>query len=292
MFESEPHTDCSLSCTSLISLLRMSDRFQVISSLQNPRIKDLVRLRDARHRRRAGCFLIEGERELTRALKAQWALTDIFFCPELFRSPASMDVVEAVFDAGAEPTQLSAEAFAKVAYRDGPDGLLALAPVRKNGLEDLSERHPDFILVVESVEKPGNLGALMRTANAAGAQGLILCDAVCDLYNPNAIRASQGAFFDLPVAVATCEETQKWLKKEGIRPIATTPSAKKSLWVHDLRGPVAVVMGSEDIGLSEKWLGDPETMASLPMAGLTDSLNVSVAAGIALFEVVRQRQHL
>ena len=268
----------------------MSDRFQVITSVQNPRIKNLVRLRDARHRRRSGCFLIEGERELARALEAGWTVSDVFFCPELFREIAAMDVVEAGLEAGAEATQLSSEAFVKVAYRDGPDGLLGLAPVRTTALADLPAEKVDFVLVAEAVEKPGNLGALIRTANAAGAQALILCDAVCDIFNPNAIRASQGAFFDLPLASATTEAVQDWLSQRGIRAVATTPQATKALWQHDLRPPTAIVMGAEDSGLTEAWIRDPEACASLPMAGLTDSLNVSVAAGIALFEVVRQRR--
>jgi len=267
----------------------MSDRFQVITSVHNPRLKNLVRLRDARHRRRSGFFLIEGERELSRALATGWTVQEVFFAPEHFRQPAAMDVVEAALEAGAEATQVSAEAFAKVAYRENPDGLLALAPTTDRSLETLEITAEAFFLVVEKVEKPGNLGALMRTANAAGAHALILCDAVCDRFNPNAIRASQGAFFDLPVVRADSAEALAWLKDKGISLVATTPSAERELWDHDLRGPVALAVGAESTGLSASWLEAGAT-ARLPMVGVTDSLNVSVAAGIALFEVVRQRR--
>lgn len=268
----------------------MHERFQVITSAQNPRLKSLVRLREARHRRRAGFFLVEGERELDRAIRASWQLETVFFCPELFGLPNAMDVVEAAIGAGAEAVQLSAEAFAKVAYRESPDGLLGLARIRTAALADLPVASPAFVVVAVQIEKPGNLGALMRTANAAGAHALVLCEPVCDPFNPNAIRASQGAFFDLPFALASSEETLAWLRDRAIVAVATTPHADDLLWDLDLAAPVAIVVGAEDRGLSEAWLGNETRAARLPMEGLTDSLNVSVAAGVALFEVVRQRR--
>jgi RNA methyltransferase, TrmH family len=269
----------------------MSEPFTTISSLQNPRLKNLVRLREARHRRRSGFFLIEGERELGRALKAGWKVQDLFFCPEHFSSPAAMDVVEAALARNADAVQLSSEAFAKVAFREHPDGLLGLAPIGEKPLESFVPGSPALILVVDGVEKPGNLGALMRTANAAGVDAMLLCDPVCDRYNPNVIRASQGAFFDLPVFSCPAEEAREWLARHGITVLATTPGADALLWDHDLRGPLALVLGAEDTGLGPDWLeGAGMRTARLPMCGLTDSLNVSVTAGVALFEVVRQRR--
>ncbi|MFP4541054.1 MAG: TrmH family RNA methyltransferase [Opitutales bacterium] len=267
----------------------MPSEFQVITSAQNPRVKNLVRLREARHRRRSGYFLIEGEREVERALVARWTLTSLFFAPELFRAPATMDLVESAAERDVETIQLAPEAFAKAAYREGPDGILALAPARSHALEDLAPRSPALLLVVAGVEKPGNLGALMRTANAAGADALIACDPVCDLYNPHAIRASQGAFFDLPLAAAEGEGVRRWLGERGITAVTTSPGAPQTLWETDLTRPLALVVGAENTGLDKAWLENASEPVGLPMAGLTDSLNVSVAAGIALFEAVRQR---
>jgi|TARA_B110000438_G_scaffold249316_1_gene252522 TrmH family RNA methyltransferase len=261
----------------------------LITSLQNPRVKDLVRLRDARHRRRAGCFLIEGERELERAIESGWELSTLFFAPESFLRPDAMDLVEKASERSIEVVQLSKSVFAKAAYRENPDGLLGIAPERPRSLEDLTLSKPAFLLIAQGVEKPGNLGALMRSANAAGADALILCDAVCDVYNPNAIRASQGAFFDLPIVETSSAEALLFLEEQHIQPVTLTPHAEDQLWDIDLKAPTALVLGPEDKGLSQEWLEAPCRPAKLPMSGITDSLNVSVTAGIALFEAVRQR---
>lgn len=266
--------------------------FSSISSVANPRIKNLVRLRDARHRKRQRRFLIDGQRELERAKAAGWPLETLFFCPEFFRDDAAMELVEHWDRAGVEAVQLSEDAFRKAAYRQGPDGLLGLAPMREQALADLVLRSPALLLVAEQVEKPGNLGALMRTANAARADALIVCDPICDLFNPNAIRASQGAFFQLPFVATDTITARLWLEERRIQILATSPDAEKTLWQHDLTGPTALVVGAEDAGLSPDWLDGTLATARLPMAGVTDSLNVSVAAGICLFEVVRQRAHL
>ena len=261
----------------------------LITSLQNPRVKDLVRLRDARHRRRSGCFLIEGERELSRALASGWIPSTLFFSPETFPRPDMMDLVEAALEHAVEVIQLNSAVFAKAAYRENPDGVLAIAPEKKRTLSDLVLKDPACLLLAQGVEKPGNLGALMRSANAAGADALILCDAVCDLYNPNAIRASQGAFFELPVVETSSVEALFFLEEKQIQTIALTPHTETHLWDLDLRQPTALVLGPEDKGLSPEWLHAPCLPAKLPMSGITDSLNVSVTAGIALFEAVRQR---
>lgn len=261
----------------------------LITSLQNPRVKDLVRLRDARHRRRAGHFLIEGERELERAVTSGWELSTLFFSPESFLRPEVIDLVEAVSERSIEVVQLSKSVFAKAAYRENPDGLLAIAPERPRTLQDLKLNDPAFLLIAQGVEKPGNLGALMRSANAAGADALILCDAVCDIYNPNAIRASQGAFFDLPIVQTSTVEALLFLEEHHVQAITLTPHTEDQLWDLDLKTPSALVLGPEDKGLSEEWLQAPCRPAKLPMSGVTDSLNVSVTAGIALFELVRQR---
>jgi TrmH family RNA methyltransferase len=263
----------------------------LITSAQNPTIKNLVRLRDARHRKRQEAFLIDGEREVARAIAAAWPLQALYFCPEYFRQGGeAMDLVETADERGVDAVQLSKEAFAKVTYRENPDGLLAQAPVRERSLADLELSANPLILIAEMVEKPGNLGALMRTANAANVDALIVCDPICDLFNPNAIRASQGAFFQLPFVATDTTSARLWLEDRGISPLATTPDTQTLLWDVDLRRPTALVVGTEAVGLSQDWLDGTVATAKLPMAGVTDSLNVSVAAGIALFEAVRQRR--
>ncbi|MDP0500035.1 MAG: RNA methyltransferase [Verrucomicrobiota bacterium JB022] len=273
--------------------------FANIQSVQNPRVKNLVRLGDARHRRRQERFLIEGRREVTRALECSWPLETVFFCPERFKAPAqneldALTVVERAEDKGAEVVQLSPEAFDKVCYREGPDGLLAVAISQERPLADLQARlagldHPALVLVAEAVEKPGNLGALLRTADAAGVDAVVVCDSRTDLFNPNAIRASQGAIFSLPCYLAETRDLRPLLREAGIVPVATTPRAEKTIWEQDLRQPIALVLGAEDIGLSEDWLDGQTLTAKLPMRGVTDSLNVSVAAALVIFEAVRQR---
>lgn len=224
-------------------------------------------------------------------MKVGWPLEVIYFCPDLFRRvEESMDLVEQLEKSGVETVQLSVEAFRKAAYREGPDGVLAQAIAREHSLEMMTPGPTTLLLVVEMVEKPGNLGALMRTANAAGADALLVCDPVCDLFNPNAIRASQGAFFQVPAVVTDTSRARSWLEEHQIMTVALAPDGESLLWEHDLRGPVALVVGAEDAGLSNEWLGGNRLAARLPMAGVTDSLNVSVAAGIALFEAVRQRR--
>ena len=177
-----------------------------ITSLQNPRVKQLVRLRERRERDTAGLFLIEGYREVRRALEKQVRLQELYYAPDWFlggNEPALLDQAKA---AGAQLAELSKEAFAKCSYRDRPDGLLAVAPQWRRSLADLALATPPFVLVVESIEKPGNLGTILRSADAAGVDAVIVCDAVTDLFNPNVVRSSTGVLFSVPVVVAECGE--------------------------------------------------------------------------------------
>lgn len=260
-----------------------------INSLQNPRVKQLVKLRDRRPRDEAGVFLIEGYREIRRALEKQVALQEVYFSPEWFlgeNEPALLANAEA---AGARLFELSKDAFAKVAYRERPDGLLAVAPQWKRQLEDLKLPAEPFLLVVEAIEKPGNLGTILRSADAAGCHAVIVCDPVTDIFNPNVVRASTGVLFSVPLVVESSERVLTWLRARHVRTIATTPSAEKLYTDSDLRGPLAVVMGSEQYGLSEFWLKQADLPVRIPMAGQADSLNVAMATIITLFEAVRQR---
>ncbi len=289
-----------------------------ITSLQNPRVKQLVRLRERRERDELGLFLVEGYREVRRALEKNIALRELYFSPDWFLGENEPALLEQARQAGAQLFELSKEAFAKVAYRERPDGLLAVAPQWKRTLADLDElggrglptplsnaasanaagsgdpalqpaaRAP-FLLVCESIEKPGNLGTILRSADAAGCDALILCDAVTDLFNPNVVRASTGVIFSVPVVVSDSATVHAWLRAKGIRTAATTPHTDNLYTRTDLSGPLAVVMGSEQYGLSEFWMKNADVLVRIPMAGQADSLNVAMATIITLFEAVRQR---
>src|SRR5688572_12300203 len=260
-----------------------------ITSLQNPRIKQLVKLRDRRPRDEAGVFLVEGYREIRRALEKRVALRELYFSSDWFlgeNEPALLAQAEA---AGATLFELSKEAFAKVAYRERPDGLLAVAPQWKRQLDDLALPAEPFLLVVEAIEKPGNLGTILRSADAAGCDAVIVCDPVTDIFNPNVVRASTGVLFSVPLVVEESAPVAAWLRKRKVRTVATTPAAKTLYTDADLRGPLAVIMGSEQYGLSEFWLQHADLPVRIPMAGQADSLNVAMATIITLFEAVRQR---
>jgi RNA methyltransferase, TrmH family len=262
-----------------------------ITSLQNPRIKQLVKLRDRRPRDEAGVFLVEGYRQIRRALEKSIPLTELYISPEWFLGENEAALIAQARAAGTQLFELTKDAFAKVAYRERPDGLLAVAPQWKHALADLipPANHAPFYLVVEAIEKPGNLGTILRSADAAGVDALIICDPVTDLFNPNVIRASTGVVFSVPVIIATSAEVRTWLRTEGIRAIATTPAATDIYTQTDLRGPLALVMGSEQYGLSAYWLAEADARVRIPMAGQADSLNVAMATIITLFEAMRQR---
>jgi TrmH family RNA methyltransferase len=260
-----------------------------ITSLQNPRLKELVKLRDRRARDEAGVFLVEGYREIRRALEQGAALQTVFFAPEWFLGANEAALLAQAEAAGAGLCELSREAFAKVAYRERPDGLLAVAPQWRRALGDLALPAEPFLLVVEAIEKPGNLGTILRSADAAGCDAVIVCDPVTDLFNPNVVRASTGVLFAVPCVVAESAAVLAWLRAQRIRVVATTPAAATPYTAADLRGRLAVVMGSEQFGLSEFWLNGADLPIRIPMAGQADSLNVAMATIIALFEAVRQR---
>lgn len=260
-----------------------------ITSLQNPRVKQLVKLRDRRPRDEAGVFLVEGYREIRRALEKNVVLAELYVAPEWFLGENEPGLIAAAEAAGAKVFELSRDAFAKVAYRERPDGLLAVAPQWKRTLEDLTLKPQPFLLVVEAIEKPGNLGTILRSADAAGCDAVIVCDPVTDIFNPNVVRASTGVLFSVPLVVDESSRVLAWLKQKGMRTVATTPAAEKIYSDVDLRGPLAIVMGSEQYGLSDFWLKNADVPVRIPMAGQADSLNVAMATIITLFEAVRQR---
>ena len=263
---------------------------EVIQSRQNPRVQALARLRDRAERESRGLFLVEGYRELARAIERQIAVTEIYFCPSMFRGSEAAELVTRARQAGVDCCELGVSAFEKVSGREGPDGLLGVAKIWECSLAKVKLSAKPLLLIAESVEKPGNLGALLRTADSAGCEALIICDPITDIFNPNVVRSSQGALFSMPVAVGTSAEVVAWMRAQGVKSLATTPAATKSFWDVNYQGPTALLLGSEKDGLSDFMLGAADEKISIPQAGLSDSLNVSMAAGIVLFEAVRQRR--
>jgi len=262
---------------------------EFITSLQNSRIKLLVKLRDRRPRDAARIFLIEGYRQIRRALEKAIPLKELYFCRECFLGTNEDALLDEARAAGAELIELARAPFEKVAYRERPDGLLAVAPQWRRRLSDLALGESPFVLVVEGIEKPGNLGTILRSADAAGCDAVIVCDPVTDIFNPNVVRASTGVLFSVPLVVAESREVAAWLRAKGIRTAATTPHSEQLYTEADLRGPLALIMGSEQYGLSDFWLQESDLTLRIPMAGQADSLNVAMATIITLFEAVRQR---
>ena len=278
--------------------------FEKISSRQNPHVRRLAELRERAARTESGLFLLEGLRELERAAANGIEFVEFLFCPELVRNPLAEKIFASARERLAPSAifELSRPAFEKISYRDRPEGVIAVARMREHTLATL----PAFgegkggavplFLVAESVEKPGNLGALARVADSAGCTALICCgDAGTDVYNPNAIRASQGTLFSVPIAVAPAREVRDWLFAHGVTIFATAPAAEKIYWDCDFRVPAAVLMGTEATGLSDFWLGEKNADSrvvpvAIPQLGAADSLNVSVAASVCLFEALRQRK--
>lgn len=258
-----------------------------ITSRHNPRLKQAARLRDSRERRRTGHLLIDGARETLRALAAGVEPIEAFY-DDTRPTDRTAEAVAELDRRGVEIVRIDAEPFAKLAYGDRADGvvLVASAPVR-----ELSElRLPDepFLVVIEGTEKPGNLGAILRTADGAGVDGVIVADPRVDLFNPNAIRASVGAVFREGIAVATAEATRAWLAERGLPIYATRPEAETRYSDADFARGCAIVLGSEADGLTPEW-DAAATGLSLPMLGVADSLNVSAAAAVLLYEARRQR---
>jgi RNA methyltransferase, TrmH family len=261
-----------------------------ITSMQNPRVKQVVRLRTRSHRDEENLLLVEGYREVKRALDNRWNPTALFFCPELFQGKNEVPLVERCGQAGAELFECSESVFRKMAYRERPEGLLALAPQVRRSLADLSLPRNPLVVVAESIEKPGNLGTMLRSADAAGVHAVIVCDRCTDINNPNVVRSSIGTLFSLPVAEATSSEAVDWLKKRNVRIVAATPHAEAEYTDVDMTQGIALVMGTEQYGLSELWMAGADEKVRIPMLGQIDSLNVAAATTILLYEAVRQRR--
>lgn len=258
-----------------------------ITSLQNTRIKNIVKLGKAKERREQDLFILEGARELTLALSGGYKPDSVFVCPELFTKTDYPHVLDSITEDLIY--EVSQQVFEKVAYREGSDGLIALMKPKQHSLVDLSIKSNPFIIILESVEKPGNLGAILRTADAAQVDAVIVCDPQTDVYNPNAIRSSVGCIFTVPVAVCSSTEALVWLKQQGITSYAAELQASE--WYQDVNytTPSAIVMGTEADGLTDFWLNNADKRIKIPMRGKIDSLNVSVSTAVITFEAMRQR---
>ena len=260
-------------------------RVESITSAQNPKFKNLLLLQEkSKARREQGLFVVEGRRELEHALEAGFRARTVFVREDLLpeREPLAAK-------ADCPVVLLSPALYAKAAYREGTEGILAEMEVKERRLEDLTLGEHPLVVVLESVEKPGNLGAVLRSADAARADAVIVCDPLTDLWNPNLIRASIGAVFTVPTVCASSAETIDWLKSRGIRIL--TAQLQDSSWYYDtdMTGGTALVMGTESTGLTDVWRRAADAHIRIPMLGRLDSLNVSVSAAILLFEAVRQR---
>jgi TrmH family RNA methyltransferase len=262
----------------------------LISSPANPRLKSLAALRRRRQREETGRTLVEGYEELRLALDAGVHPEALYWCPELMLDPATQTtVVDEVRSTGVETIQVTRAAFEKAAYREGPDGFLAVVPSVTRHSRDLTVGASALILLTEGVEKPGNLGAMLRTADAAGADAVIAADPVTDWGNPNLVRASKGTVFSVPVASDPTADALAWLDAQGIALIATTPETDVLHTEIDYTGPVAIAVGAEKYGLTDRVLDHAAHRVRIPMVGKANSLNVATSAAIVIYEAVRQR---
>lgn len=288
-----------------------------ITSVQNSKIKYLLELQaKSKERRQSGLFVVEGVREIEHCISCGYEPHAVFFCPEILgtgapypmgdSAPSSLRPLpselgplplplsgggQAPIGYGAPAYQVSPEVYDKVAYRGGTEGVIAEMKAKSHTLKDLKLRENPLVVVLESVEKPGNLGAMLRSADAAGVDAVIVCDPLTDLYNPNLIRASIGGIFSVQTAACNSEEAIAFLKGKGIQILTAQLQDSNLYYDQDMKRGTAIVMGTEATGLTDIWREAADAHIRIPMLGILDSLNVSVSAAILMYEAVRQRQH-
>lgn len=257
-----------------------------ITSTQNPRIKNIIKLQQkSSERKKQNLVVIEGMREISLAIKSGIQLNTLFICHDII----SYDDVVSELKFNGQSFEISKEIFEKLAYRGSTEGLIALAEPKQLKLANVELRENPLVIVIESVEKPGNLGAILRTADAANVDAVIICDPLTDIYNPNVIRSSIGCVFTNQVITCSADETISWLKEKDIKSYAAALTANKYYHEKDFTQPTAIVMGTEADGLTEKWLKGADEKIIIPMCGEIDSLNVSTSTAILVFEAMRQR---
>lgn len=263
----------------------------LITSFQNPKIKEIKELRDRRARDESSLFLIEGYRELLKASSSNFKIKTLFYCEELFLKDNEQRLIGQI---RAEKIRVSKAIFEKISYRDRPDGLLAIAFQNHLGLSDLKEivtkTENPFFVVAERIEKPGNLGTILRSSDGVKVDAAIVSDPLTDIFNPNVVRSSIGALFTQPVIQSSALELIDFFKKNKIKIIAATPHSDLVYYEVDMRGALAIIVGTEQYGLSDLWMKNADYQVKIPMRGIADSLNVGAATTILLYEVLRQRK--
>ena len=261
-----------------------------LTSTANPRIRAAAALRDRREREETGLTIVDGAREILRALEAGVEADEAFVSESQIRSDEAREAVATLRERGAKVWTASEAAFERVAFGDRAEGVVAIVRPPSTSLAGLRLPAEPLVVVLEAVEKPGNLGAVLRSADGAGADAVILADPRTDPWNPNAIRASLGTAFCVPIATGTAGEVRAWLAERRVRAVAARVDAPRVHWDANLRGALAIVLGSEHDGLTGEWTASDVEAVRLPMQGAVDSLNVSVAAAVLLYEARRQRQ--
>lgn len=259
-----------------------------ITSAQNPRIKNFIHLQKARERKAQNVFVVEGLKEYTQAIRHKYLFAGIYVCPDLI-SEVHFKAISAGINPDDGVYPVSKEVFDKIAYREGSGGVIALARPKSHSLLDLNLNTNPLLLVLESVEKPGNLGAILRTADAAGVDAVIVCDPQTDIYNPNVVRSSIGCLFSVPLAVCNSNEAIAWLKSNHIGIYCTYLKAAVPYTAVDFSKPSAIVLGTESEGITAKWIEAADQNIIIPMQGSADSMNVSTSAAVVVFEACRQR---
>ena len=260
-----------------------------LASPSNPRIKAAASLRDRRHRDESGLTLVDGARELRRALDAGAEVVEAFVCEAILAGADARAALDGLRARGIDITAVSEAAFGRIGFGSRAEGVVATIRVAAHGLADLALPEAPMVVVIDGVEKPGNVGAVLRSADGAGADAVIVASPATDLMNPNVIRASAGTVFSMPTATAPAGQVRDWLTTRGLRVVAARVDADRTYTDIDLSGPLAFVLGAEDRGLGDVWSPAEVETVRLPMLGVADSLNVSVTAAVLLYEARRQR---
>ncbi|MDR1452979.1 MAG: RNA methyltransferase [Candidatus Margulisbacteria bacterium] len=268
-----------------ITVFTVSAADKTITSVANPLVKEILRLHDKRGRAETGLFIIEGQRELDIAARNSASIIKILYNPQKcdFFVNLSVKIDEKI--------KVSDRILERVSYRGAVEGFVAVAKMPERKLSDLKLPSDPLIVVLDKLEKPGNIGAILRTAEAAGVDAILVCDEIGDLYNPNLIRASLGAVFSLPVFCTAAADALIWLNARKIKTVLASPQAQKVCFDSDLSVPLALVIGSEAAGVSDIWLKNAADSVIIPMSGAVDSLNASVSAAVLIYEALRQRKH-
>jgi len=260
----------------------------MITSLQNQKIKNTVRLLDnSRERRSQNLFVIEGVRELAMAISGGYTIRNVFVCDEI----TNVEGKKLLDSLNVHTDSVDRDVYRKIAYREDSDGIIAIAEYKHLSPEMVRLSTNPLVIVVEAIEKPGNLGAILRTADAAGVDAIVVCEPLTDLYNPNTIRSSIGCVFTQQILVCSGEEAYTWLKQSDIKIFAAVLTASHLFYNEDFRQSSALVLGSEANGLSNFWIQHADSLIKIPMHGKIDSLNVSTSAAILTFEAIRQRKN-